>query len=211
MQKMRKAFTARSKHESPEIGPPSLKLIGARGLPCPIDLDSEDECFIQATKAARTLGRTAARDTVAGDSGSERLENIAVQQQGETAGPSILGGAQLSCILSPIDAIVHQVPTPPKPRHASPSESGRALKVARITGEVAGKRSRDECQAGHASADSGPAPPPSPPPPPPLPVMPRVSRSGGSSFACPRHGKNHRWTMLDPCLDCIAAAEQAML
>ena len=110
-----------------------------------------------------------------------------------------------------LEILVHQVPTPPKPRHASPRESGRALKVARITGEVAGERNSDEGLAGHASADAGSALPSLPPPPPPLPVMPRVSRSGGSSFACPRHGKNHRWTMLDPCLDCIAAAEQAML
>ena len=64
-------------------------------------------------------------------------------------------------------------------------------------------------RAGHVSAGLGPALPP--PPLPPSPVFPRVLRPVGFSYACPKHGKNHRWTMLDPCPDCIRAAEEASL
>ena len=119
---------------------------------------------------------------------SELNMEIAVQHQEVAAGPRDLGGSKI-----------------PKSKRVSPSESSRATKVARGVVESG----RDEDQASQFSAGVGPSLPP--PPPPPLPVFPRVSRSGGFSYACPRHGKNHRWTMLDPCLDCISAAEQAML
>ena len=131
---------------------------------------------------------SAARTTGTGEAGNELLENFAVQQQDETAGPSTLGGSNM-----------------PKSKHDSPRENGKATKVARVAVESG----RDEGLASAVSAGFGPSLPP--PPPPPLPVFPRVSRSGGFSYACPRHGKNHRWTMLDPCLDCISAAEQVML
>ena len=84
-------------------------------------------------------------------------------------------------------------------------ESERATKVARVAVED----DRDKGSASSVSAGFGPALPP--PPPPPSPVFPRVLRPGVSSLACPKHGKNHRWTMLNPCLDCIETAEQALL
>ena len=83
--------------------------------------------------------------------------------------------------------------------------SERATKVARVEGECV----RDKGPASQFSAGFGPALPP--PPSPPSPVFPRVSRPVGFSYVCPTHGKNHRWTMQDPCLECIRAAEEAML